>query len=173
MAKSGKILGLISAARRWVRFSSDISSEAQKINSFFDNLIEPYVNWLERLKGFLYDATLGLVKQYSETTLALAKIKAVQAYAQFVRLLRRQILAAVAVTFCAVLLAVALVVFPTAVILVLPVSYKIKLVVLGGMALVTIAVAAWTLSYLISEERWIKFTKVQQLIDEVLKDSPL
>ncbi len=125
--------------------------------------------WIDRFKGALLGATFGLLKDYQDKTVELAKIKAVQGYAVAMQMVRRQLLAMLLIFFCVMVLAVAVVALPLAIVLLLPIALSVKISVLCVLTVILISLLVWTVSVLVSESRWMRFTKVEQLVESVLK----
>ena len=120
--------------------------------------------------GLFYDATLGLAKEYRRKTLALVKITAGSVYLQLIKLARKHLQLLFLAIFASGLVAVTVVVIPVAIILVTDWPAETKIVCLSGLGLVYIAAVALSLHFLFSEEKWLKASGFQELLDSIPTD---
>ena len=136
----------------------------QKINNRFRS---ESGRWWDKLYEFAYGATIGLIKLYRQKTLELVKISATQAYLQVLRVSRKHLLLIFLALFAVVVSAVASVVVPVALVMVSPWAAGTKILVLAVFGLIYAAVAALCLHYLFSEDKWMKISGIQELLDSI------
>lgn len=125
----------------------------------------------ERLKEAFIDATFGLVKQYQEKTIELAKLEAAAFYIRSVKAFRRQFLIFMGMIFCTVVFAMAIVVMPLVLIMIAPINSYLKVALVMITALLEIIVPALYLIKLTSEESWLKLTRSHDLLENIVSTS--
>ena len=114
-----------------------------------------------------YEATLGLLKQYQQKALELARIAVATSYAHFLKIARKHLVLFCLLLFGTMVSAVAVVVIPVTLILLTPWSLVIKSVLLLMLGSVYVAGTAWVFLVLFSEDRWMKLSGVQDLLDNI------
>lgn len=114
-----------------------------------------------------YDATLGLLRQYQEKTLQLVRIQAAAFYAQLLKSARKHLILLCLLIFGTMLSAIALVVIPVTLVLLTSWSTAIKVVCLLILGSFYIAGTAWIFLVLFSEEKWMKYSGVQEILDKI------
>ncbi len=124
---------------------------------------------LDKLQGLLFDATIGLFRDYQKKTLELVRITAAGYYIQGVQALRKAAITLFLVTLASVVFSVAFVVIPVALVLISPWSVTAKMIAIGLLGLLDMAAALVYISALFSEKRWMEITKSQELVDQLLK----
>lgn len=122
--------------------------------------------FLDKLSDLVYDATLGLLKQYQEKTIGLAKIHAANTLVKAVRAVRRQSLLFVLLVLCLFVLAAGIVILPLALVFLSPWSAGLKAFLILLLGIFDIAIPAAVLSRVFSEKKWLKFTHAQELLDK-------
>jgi hypothetical protein len=127
------------------------------------------MDFLKKFKGLLLDATVGLVKQYQSKAMDLVKLEAVACYVRGVQLLRQQVLLVAGILFLVVVSAVAVIIVPLVWLALAPFPYKIKLTLALILGLADIAVPLGILAYLLSEKKWMEFSKSDELLASVMK----
>ena len=125
------------------------------------------MEFIGRFKNLLYDLTIGLVKNYQEKTIQLAKLEAASFYVKAIQLIRRQCVALCGIFFCLAVAAVGLVVLPAVIILVLPVTTGLKVALLALLSVIEIVIPLVLLSHCLSEDKWLEFTKSKELLEEL------
>ncbi len=120
-----------------------------------------------KIAGLTYEATLGMLKQYKEKGMELAKIALATVYAHLLRIVRKHLLLFCLLFFGTMVSAVAVVVIPVALVLLTPWSVAIKAVLLLTLGSIYIAGTAWVFLVLFSEDRWMKLSGVQDLLDDI------
>ena len=123
---------------------------------------------LKKWTDLFVDATVGLVKQYQMKTLSLAKIKTAEVYVKTVKALRQQFISLCALVFCMVLIAVSLVVIPVVLIFCAPWTLPVKIALTCGLTVLTIILPLTALRYILSEKKWMEFTKAADLVENAL-----
>ncbi len=121
------------------------------------------------VKGLIYEATIGLAREYQRKTLDLARITAATYYLKAVKSLRHVAVGIFLVTIASVVFAVALVVVPITLVLLAPWTPVQKSFAVALLGVADISVTVIYLMYLFSEENWMKVTKSQEFIDEIMK----
>ena len=117
-----------------------------------------------------YDATFGIAKEYRKKALELVKITAAAYYLQAISMLRKHFLLLFLLVFSVVLLAVTAVVVPVAMVLATewtPLVKVASLAILGVLYSVSILIG---LQYLFSEEKWLKASGFQELLNSLDTD---
>ena len=117
-----------------------------------------------------YDATIGLAKLYQKKTLQLVKITAASAYLQVLKSARKHVLFLGLAIFAVVLLAVSVVVVPVALILIAPWSPLVKTIELVALGAIYIGTVLACLQSVFSEEKWMKASGFQELMDSITTD---
>ena len=120
-----------------------------------------------KVADLTYEATLGLLKQYHHKALEMAKIGMATVYSHALRIARKHLLLFCLLFFGTMVSAVAAVVVPVTLILLTPWSVAIKAVLLLILGSIYIAGTAWVFLVLFSEERWMKMSGVQDLLDDI------
>lgn len=124
-----------------------------------------------KLADLAYDATIGLAKQYRQKALELLKITAAGCYVQGLKIFRKHLLLVFLLLFAVALLAVTAVVVPVAIILVSPWTPTIKAASIAILGLFYCGVAAVSLRSFFSEEKWMKASGFQELLDSIPTDT--
>ena len=124
-----------------------------------------------KLSDLVYDATIGLAKQYQRKGLDLVKINLATYYVQGLKVLRKHSLLLFLFLFSAMLLAVAAVVVPVAMVLVAPWTPGIKIIGLVILGVFYVGAALVCLKDIFSEEKWMKASGFQELLDSINSDS--
>ena len=120
-----------------------------------------------RVADLAYDATLGLLKQYQHKALELVKIGVAAFYAHTLKITRKHLLLFCLLVFGTMLSAVALVVVPVVIVLLTPWSALIKVLCLLILGSAYVMGTAWIFLVLFSEERWMKLSGMQELLEEI------
>ena len=128
------------------------------------------MQFLNKLTDLLYDATLGLLKQYQEKTIDLAKIHAATYLVKAVQIVRRQTLLFVLFVVCLFVLAAGIVILPLALVFLSPWNAGVKVFFVLFLGILDVAIPAAILSRVFSEKKWLEFTKAQELLDKVSND---
>ena len=123
-----------------------------------------------RLAGFFMDSILGFLDRIQKGSIRMVKITAATYYLKGLQQVRRQCLVLLAALLCALLVAVAMVVIPVAVVLCLSVTPAVRLTLLGLLGVLYVVCPLWTASRLFSERNWIKFFKADELVAEAMND---
>ena len=124
-----------------------------------------------KLSDLAYDATIGIAKEYRKKALELVKITAAAYYIQALSILRKHFLLLFLLVFTVVLLAVTAVVVPVAMVLAAPWTSTVKLVCLAVLGVVYSASILAGLSHLFSEEKWMKASGFQELLESIHTDN--
>ena len=114
-----------------------------------------------------YGATLGLLKQYQQKALELAKITLAMFYAHLLKIARKHLLLFCLLLFGTMVSAVAVVAIPVTLILLTPWSVAIKAVLLLILGSAYVAGTAWVFLVLFSEDRWMKLSGVDDLLKDI------
>ena len=114
-----------------------------------------------------YDATIGLAKQYQKKALELVKITAASCYVQGLKVLRKHLLLLFLLLFSVILLAVTVVVVPVAMVLAAPWTAGTKVISLAVLGVFYAGVILFYLQRLFSEEKWMKASGFQELLDSI------
>ncbi len=128
------------------------------------------MDFLKKFKELLIDATVGLVKQYQAKTLHLVKIEVLSVYIQGIQLLRRQALIFTTLLFLVAVSAIAVVIVPFVLLILVPWPREVKFVLALLIGTGDICVPLLMLKYWLSEEKWMEFTKSNELMDRLLKN---
>jgi hypothetical protein len=120
-----------------------------------------------KVADLAYGATLGMLKQYQQKTVELAKITLVSLYVQALRATRRHLLLFCLLIFGTVVSAVATVVIPVVIVLLTPWSAAIKAGILLVLGSCYIAGTAWVFLVLFSEDRWMKISGMKDFLDQI------
>lgn len=137
------------------------------INKIAVRLVEPGKTAYKRFQDLFYDVTVGLAREYQRKTLELARITAASYYLQAVKLLRQAAITLFCVTLASVVFAVAVVVVPVVLVLMSPLSATAKWWTVAGLGVLDAAAALVYLSFLFSEDRWMKLTKAQEFVEQI------
>lgn len=124
-----------------------------------------------KLADLAYDATIGLAKQYQRKGLELVKITAASYYVQGLKALRKHLLLLFLFLFSMVLLAATVVVVPVAMVLVAPWTAAVKVIVLTSLGVLYVSAVLIGLKSIFSEEKWMKASGFQELLDSINPDS--
>ncbi len=117
-----------------------------------------------------YDATIGLAKQYQQKGLELVKITAAAYYVQALKVARKHLVFLFLLAFSVVLMAVTAVVVPVAMILASSWTPAVKVTSLAVLGLFYAGVIWFYLQKLFSEEKWMKASGFQELLDSIHLD---
>ena len=139
------------------------------LQEIINRLAEPGKNAYRKIQDLLYEATFGLALEYRKKTLDLARITAINYYVRGIKVLREAAIALFLVTLASVVFAVAVVVVPVALVLISPWTVTWKWIAVSVLGMADIAAAVFYLANLFSEERWMRFTKSQEFIDQITK----
>ena len=120
-----------------------------------------------KVADLTYEATLGLLKQYQQKTLQLAKITLATFYAHVLKIARKHLLLFCLLFFGTMVSAVAVVVIPVTLVLLTSWSLAIKAVLLLLLGSAYVVGTAWVFLVLFSEDRWMKLSGVQDLLDDI------
>jgi hypothetical protein len=123
-----------------------------------------------KVADMAYETTLGLLKQYQQKALQLVRIQAAQLYAQALKVARKHLLLLCVMLFGTMVSAIALVVIPVTLVLLAPWSTAIKVVCLLVLGSSYIAGTAWIFLVLFSEDKWMKFSGMDQLLDQIAEE---
>ena len=142
------------------------------LNGNNKSILEPIfkMDFLKKFKELLIDATIGLVKQYQDKTLRLVKIEALSVYIRSIQLLRRQVLIFTVILFLISVTAAAIVIVPFVLLALAPWSRQVKLVLALLIGTGDICVPLFMLKHWLSEEKWMEFTKSNELMDSIMKN---
>ena len=121
----------------------------------------------DKLYDLAYGATIGLAKTYKQKALELIKIKAASAYLQVLRVARTHVVLLCLSLFAVILSAVAIVVLPVAMVLVAPWTVGTKIGLLSVLGLVYALIVTLCLQNIFSEEKWMKVSGFQELLDSI------
>ncbi len=124
----------------------------------------------ERFADLAYEATVGIAHQYRRKALELVKITAATYYVQGLNILRKHFVLLFLLLLAVVVLAVTIVVVPVAMILATEWSSVAKVLSLAGLGLVYAGTLLIAFKMLFSEDRWMKATGFQELLDSIKTD---
>jgi nitrate reductase gamma subunit len=110
-----------------------------------------------------------LIGSYVETTIDLLKIEAAIAYINGIKVTRRLFMVLCALVFCIVIIACGFLIIPIALCMFMPWSPETKAIVAIVFGAVYVLVPLITIVMLLSEKRWMKMTRSDELIRKVLK----
>ncbi len=119
------------------------------------------------LQDTVYDATIGLLKQYQEKTLDLVKIMSLKFYVQGLKLFRKHLVLVFFLIFTVILLAVSIVVIPVAIVMLTSWATQTKILCIALLGLFYIGITAGLMSILFSEEKWMQVSGIKELLDEL------
>lgn len=134
-------------------------------------LFEPGQTAYKKLRGLIFDATIGLVREYHQKTVTLARITAVSFYLHAIKALRSAAIVLFLVVLVSAVFAVALVMVPIVLILISPLTMFYKVFWISVLGIVEVGAPLLLLSNLFSEGRWMKFTKSKELVDSIVNPS--
>lgn len=137
------------------------------LQEIIDRITAPGKTALGKIQSLLYEATVGLLLDYQKKAMELVHITAASCYLQSVKALRQAAAVLFLVTLATVVFAVAVVIVPIAVILVCPWTAWQKAVGILAFGFLDMAAALFYLTALFSEERWMKMTRSQEIIDKI------
>lgn len=124
-------------------------------------------DFLDKLGRFLYRATIGVLKEYQEKSIDLAKLATATAYLHSVKTLRRYALYLLAAFLLLVVLAFSIVMVPLAFIALGPWSGEAKLIALAIFALVYLVIPAVLLKDFLSEKKWMQISRSEKLVESL------
>lgn len=124
---------------------------------------------LKKIADFIYDLTLGLVKQYQSTAVDLAKIEAAAFYLRLVKALREHFVSLVVLLFCLMTAAFGIISIPLAIVLCLELTLKTKILLLVLLGVLYICVPLAVANRYLSEKAWITGTKSDEVLKKVLQ----
>ena len=119
----------------------------------------------DKLYSFAYDATIGLLKIYQKKILEYVKLTISAVYLQVLKVVRQHVWLLLLTVFAAMLMAVTVVVVPVALILVAPWSSGLKAFYIAVLGLIYAGTVVACLQNVFSEERWMKASGFQDLMD--------
>ncbi len=122
---------------------------------------------LKKAADFVWDSTIGLLRQYQDKSIQLAKIEAVSFYVKSVKMLRRQIFVILLVMGALVMLALGLLVVPIVLILCMPWSLMVKAMTIFLFGALYVAVPGTFLWVALSEKKWMEFSMADKWMAEV------
>jgi hypothetical protein len=125
---------------------------------------------LGKFSDLAYNATLGFLKQYQQRALELVRINVATFYAHILKIARKHVLLFCLLVFGTMVSAVALVIVPVAIILLTSWSTAVKIVCLLLLGSVYVAGTAWIFLVLFSEDRWMKLSGMQEMLDDIYSD---
>lgn len=120
-----------------------------------------------KFKSVIYGLTLGLIKEYQDKTLELVRIQAASVYLKGAQLIHRQIIGLAQLMFLLLVLAIAIVIVPIALVALSVWTLPTKMGVILVLGVIDIAVPAWLVSRLLSEEKWMEFTKSKEILERL------
>lgn len=115
-------------------------------------------------------ASLGLLNRFRKKALELLQISLVKLYMRLVNVLRRHAMILAAFVFFVGILAVAFVVIPTAIIIIMPWSIKIRVAALIAMGCFYFIVTCTLTRIVFSEKYWMKLSGAEALMNEISKE---
>jgi hypothetical protein len=121
----------------------------------------------EKITHLAYDSTFGLLKQYRRKLLELVRIALASVYLQFLRAARKHLLLCCFLFFGTMLSAVAAVVVPVAMVILMPWSLAMKMVCLLVLGSLYIGGTAWAYLFLFSQENWMKLSGMNDLMEGI------
>lgn len=124
-------------------------------------------DWFEKIGEFFYGTTIGLLKQYQEKSVELAKLATATAYVHSIKTIRKYCLYLLAAFLMLVVLAFAIVVVPLAFIALGPWSANAKLVALALFALIYLVVPLVLLKDFLSEKRWLQLSRSEKILQSL------
>jgi hypothetical protein len=119
--------------------------------------------------GILGNFLKGRIESYCSTMFELLKVKAAITYLTIIRGARRFVIMLVALVFCAVVLACGFLLVPIALLLFMPWEPHTKAIVGIIIGAVYILVPLIGASVLLSEKRWLRISRVDELLRSVKK----
>lgn len=141
------------------------------LQEIIDKLAQPGKNLYAKFQGLLYDATIGLIRDYQKKTLELVKIATATCYLQTLQSLRRVAVIFFLVTLASIVFAMALVIVPIALVLISPWTVTQKMIAILCFGLLDAGAALAYLANLFSENNWMKVTKSQEIVDKIMNTS--
>ena len=154
--------------RRWGHFYW--GSSLGLLQEISDRLKSESGRTWDRFADLAYEATVGIAHQYRRKALELVKITAATYYVQGLNILRKHALLLFLLLFTVVLLAVTVVIVPVAMILATEWSSLAKVISLAVLGVAYAGTILVGLKILFSEERWMKATGFQELLDSIKTD---
>lgn len=121
----------------------------------------------QKLGGILYGATIGLLKEYQEKSIDLAKLATATAYLHSVKTIRKYCLYLLAAFLMLTVLAFSIVMVPLALIALGPWGTEAKLVSLAVFAAIYVIVPLVLLKDFLSEKKWLQISKSERLISHL------
>jgi hypothetical protein len=119
--------------------------------------------------GIISEIIRRLIGSEIDTSIALVKIEAAIVSLNIVRGTRRVAILACLLVFCAILFACGFLLVPIALCLFMPWAPETKAIVLAGFGAAYILLPLIAAMVLMSERRWMKASKADQLVKEALK----
>lgn len=117
-----------------------------------------------------YSATIGLAKQYQRKALELIKITTAACYLRILSVLRKHLVLLFLTLLSVVVMAVTIVVVPVAMLLATPWTASVKVISLAVLGLLYVGIIGIGLQSLFSEEKWMKASGFQELLDSISTD---
>lgn len=124
--------------------------------------------FIERLRGLVYDSTVGLLRQYQDKAIELLRIEAASFYVKLLQMLRRQVILLVTVVLCLLMIAIGVFALPLAVIYFLPVSPLAKAALVLIFGALYISIPLLSLRSMLSEKRWMQASGSEEFLSKVL-----
>ena len=121
----------------------------------------------QKLGDILYGATVGLLKEYQEKSIDLAKLATATAYLHSVKTIRKYCLYLLAAFLMLVVLAFSIVVVPLAFIALGPWDANAKLIAMAVFAAVYLVVPLILLKDFLSEKRWLQISRSEQIVSHL------
>ena len=122
---------------------------------------------LKKFADLLFDATVGLAKEYQQKTVELAKITAASYYLQVIQALRKHCVSIFLVIFFTLTLVVTVVVTPIALLMLAPWNIAVKMAAVCVLGILYAAVSLYFVMDLFSEKRWLRFSGSEELVEKV------
>lgn len=124
--------------------------------------------FIERLRGLVYDSTVGLLRQYQDKAIELLRIEAASFYVKLLQMLRRQVILLVTIVLCLLMIAIGVFALPLAVIYFLPVSPLAKAALVLVFGAFYISIPLLSLRSMLSEKRWMQASGSEEFLSKVL-----
>ena len=124
----------------------------------------------QRIGDFFYGATIGLLKEYQEKSIDLAKLAAAAAYVHSIKTLRKYCLYLLAAFLMLTVLAFSIVVVPLAFITLGPWSANAKLIALACFATAYLVIPMFLLKDFLSEKKWLQISRSEKILSNLTDD---
>lgn len=127
------------------------------------------MDWIKSGLDLIQEGIQAFFKGLQGNALLLVKIHAARHYVRGVQALRRQMLGFCLAILASIALGTSIVVVPTAIILLLPWSWPVRMALLGIWGVTAVAIPAAYVIHFFSQARWMKVTKAEDILDDVLR----